>query len=66
MKKNSVCKKCGKQLPEGYKYNRCEWCRNERAHKQKTGIKAGAGMAVLLSGLALIAKKAAENSNKTS
>ena len=31
--KERVCKKCGKKLPEGYKYKQCEACRNVKAEK---------------------------------
>lgn len=31
--KEKVCKKCGKKLPESYKYRQCEACRNAKAEK---------------------------------
>ena len=44
-KTQKTCKKCGRPLPDGYKYNDCEACRNKKAGKAKkaAGIAAGAG-----------------------
>ena len=39
-------RKCHKELPSGYKHKYCEACRNEQAHKVKSGLK-GAGAATL-------------------
>ena len=41
-----VCKKCQKQLPEGYKHKKCESCRNEQVQVIKNGLKSVAGVAV--------------------
>ena len=42
-----VCKKCKKVLPENYKYNKCEACRNKGAHTvKKIGATVGAGLSV--------------------
>lgn len=40
--KSKLCKKCKKPLPEGYKYDKCESCRNKEVQKLKnTGKKIG-------------------------
>lgn len=41
---NIVCKKCGKKLPQGYKYKKCEACRSVQVQKTKEGLKAAAGV----------------------
>lgn len=39
-----VCKKCHKELPEGYKYKTCEACRNKQIQAIKDGfIRLGKG-----------------------
>ena len=40
---NKVCKKCQKQLPEGYTPKKCESCRNAQVQGVKNGLKAAAG-----------------------
>lgn len=42
---NKVCKKCQKQLPEGYKHKKCESCRNAQVQGVKNGLKALVGVA---------------------
>ena len=40
--KSDLCKKCKKPLPKGYKYDKCESCRNKEIQKLKnTGKKIG-------------------------
>ncbi len=50
-KHSGVCPKCGKELPDGYKYKRCEACRNvqiENVKKYgKTALGALASVAVV-------------------
>ncbi len=50
--KSKECKKCHRQLPEGYKYKYCECCRNEQAQDTKKGaavlIAVGLGAAGLI------------------
>ena len=45
MMEKNVCKKCKKTLPEGYKYDKCEACRNKLADGIKKGLKVVAGVA---------------------
>lgn len=45
-----VCKKCGRTLPEKYKYKKCESCRNQSVKKiQETG-KTVLGVATIIGG----------------
>lgn len=37
---NKMCKKCHKPLPNGYKYNECEFCRSKPIQKIKNSVKA--------------------------
>lgn len=37
-------KKCQRDLPEGYKHNYCEHCRNKHAKWTKDGIKTVSGV----------------------
>ena len=52
---SKICKgkNCNKLLKEGYKYNKCEACRNKNNGKIKTIIKGitGAGVVVVQIGL---------------
>ena len=51
------CKKCEKELPDGYKGNKCEACKSEEAHmlKKILGI-AGGLMGAVIIGAKPIAK----------
>ena len=58
---SKICKgkNCNKLLKEGYKYNKCEACRNKNNGKIKTiikGITAAGGVVVQVGLLALNAK----------
>lgn len=46
MKKQICCKKCGKELPKGYKHKYCEFCKNKHADKVRTGLKTAGGIAL--------------------
>lgn len=42
------CRKCGKELPVGYKHKLCEACRNKNAHVVKKTLEViGAGAATV-------------------
>lgn len=43
-----TCKGCGKALPEGYKYKKCEACRNKRNDVIKTALAMLGGAAVIV------------------
>lgn len=51
---NRVCKKCNKPLPEGYKYKKCESCRNKQVQGVKNGLKEAAGVAGTVASLAVV------------
>ena len=58
-----TCKKCKRILPEDYKYNCCEACRNDRVHGLRKIVKvAGPVLGVAGSAVAAIIFK---NSNKS-
>ena len=42
------CKKCERILPDGYKKNICENCKNNRVQSVKGGIGAVAGLAATI------------------
>ena len=54
-----TCKKCGKILPEDYKYKCCEACRNDRVHGiKKIGKVAGSALGLAATTVvAIIVKK---------
>lgn len=39
-----TCKKCHRPLPDGYKYKKCESCRNHASQKFKTGLTVAGGI----------------------
>ena len=47
------CKKCGRDLPENYKYKHCENCRNAQVLAVKNGLAAILGTALSI-GVGLI------------
>lgn len=56
--KERTCKKCGGNLPEGYKYDLCQHCMNKKAFKAKVGVVVAGGLAAV-GGIALaVVKKA--------
>ena len=55
MMNKHVCKKCNRELPEGFKKDICEHCQNKRAGLLQ---KVGAGV-VTVAGLALVVAKKA-------
>lgn len=56
-----VCKKCQKPLPEGYKHEKCEFCRNAQIQSVKNGLKAAAGAAGAVAGMVVIAAVKGKN-----
>ena len=46
-------KKCQRQLPEGYKHQYCEKCRNEQVNRIKDTGKAVLSVAILIGGTVL-------------
>lgn len=52
---SKVCKKCGRNLPEKYKYKYCEFCRTQKAEKAKTVLKS-AGAVVASIALVVVTK----------
>jgi len=63
--KSKTCKKCQRHLPEGYKHNYCENCRNERIKRIKDTGKIIAGVAVFVGATALtLFTKGKLNSNE--
>ena len=52
---NRKCKKCKRALPEDYKYELCESCRNKRIDRIKTGSKVALGVLGTAAGVALVA-----------
>lgn len=46
-------KKCQRLLPEGYRYNYCENCRNEQVKHFKGVCKGALGVAVMIGGTAI-------------
>ena len=52
MKTNRYCKKCGKQLPQGYRKKYCEACMGKAVHNAKKGVGIGGSLAAL--GLAAV------------
>lgn len=59
-----TCKKCGKILPEGYKYRCCENCRNEKVQKAKDIGKGVLGVVIFFGGIAVtVATKGKINPN---
>lgn len=55
MMNKHVCKKCNRELPEGFKKDICEHCQNKRVGLLQ---KVGAGV-VTVAGLALVVAKKA-------
>lgn len=47
------CKKCGKTLPENYKWKLCEGCIGKRVESLKNAGKAVLGVAVMVGGTAI-------------
>lgn len=48
-----TCKKCGRPLPDKYKYKRCEYCRNEGVKKLKDIGNATGKIAITIGMLAI-------------
>ncbi|MCF0116269.1 MAG: hypothetical protein HUJ56_13040 [Erysipelotrichaceae bacterium] len=44
-------KKCGKILPDGYKFNYCEACRNKKIENLKNGATAVVGAVATVGGV---------------
>ena len=62
---NKLCKKCQRVLPDGYKYKKCEHCRNTQVHGIKNGLKAVAGVASTVAGIvAFVVTKGKSGSKK--
>lgn len=53
MKEIKKCKKCQRSLPEGYKYKRCENCRNKYIKRIRDAGKTVAGVAVSVGATAI-------------
>lgn len=51
---SKVCKKCGRNLPEKYKYKYCESCRTQKAEKAKTALKSAGAIAGTVASIALV------------
>ena len=56
-----VCKKCNRELPEGFKKDICEHCQNKRVDLLQ---KVGAGLATGLVAVVGIAVKMINNNSK--
>lgn len=57
-----VCKKCGKILPDSYKSNKCEACKNQAAQKMKRAGKGtlhalGYVLGIIVTGVAFVRRK---------
>lgn len=64
--KTKTCK-CGKTLPDDYKYKRCESCRGKKVEKaKKIGKGVLVGLATIGTALATIATIVANTSNNSS
>ena len=61
MENKHVCKKCNRELPEGFKKDICEHCQNERVDLLQ---KVGAGLATGLVAVVGIAVKMINNNSK--
>lgn len=61
MMNKHVCKKCNKELPEGFKKDICEHCQNKRVDLLQ---KVGAGLATGLVAVVGIAVKMINNNSK--
>lgn len=61
MMNKHVCKKCNRELPEGFKKYICEHCQNKRVGLLQ---KVGAGLAAGVVAVAGIAIKMINNSSK--
>ena len=61
MMNKHVCKKCNRELPEGFKKDICEHCQNKRVDLLQ---KVGAGLAAGVVAVAGIAIKMINNSSK--
>lgn len=51
MENKHVCKKCSRELPEGFKKDLCEHCQNERVgllQKVAAGVVTVAGLALVV------------------
>lgn len=60
-----TCKKCGKQLPDGYKRNMCENCIGKKAKVVKNSLKAALSVVVVIGGtIVTIATKGRINPTK--
>ena len=58
MMENKVCKKCHRDLSDGYKYDKCEACRNKATDDFKKGLKATLGaLGAVASVVVLVATK---------
>ncbi|UXY41269.1 hypothetical protein N8I82_08720 [Granulicatella adiacens] len=61
MMNKHVCKKCNRELPEGFKKDICEHCQNKRVDLLQ---KVGAGLATGLVAVVGIAVKMINNNSK--
>lgn len=61
MENKYVCKKCNRELPEGFKKDICEHCQNKRVDLLQ---KVGAGLATGLVAVVGIAVKIINNNSK--
>lgn len=61
MMNKHVCKKCNRELPEGFKKDLCENCQNKRIGLLQ---KVGAGLAAGVVAVAGIAVKMIDNKSK--
>lgn len=61
MENKHVCKKCNRELPEGFKKDICEHCQNKRVDLLQ---KVGAGLATGLVAVVGIAVKMINNNSK--
>ena len=61
MMNKHVCKKCNRELPEGFKKDICEHCQNKRVDLLQ---KVGAGLATGLVAVVGIAVKIINNNSK--
>lgn len=61
MENKHVCKKCNRELPEGFKKDICEHCQNKRVDLLQ---KVGAGLATGLVAVVGIAVKIINNNSK--
>lgn len=57
MESKHVCKKCQRELPDGFKKDICEYCENKSIVKGQNFLKAAATVATTCLGILYLATK---------